>query len=381
MKKIFAAALAAAVFLCARPAAAETASPPSVSARSAIVMEASTETVLYEKNADAVLPMASTTKLMTALVAAESCDLDAVVTVPEAAVGVEGSSVYLKKGERITVRELLYGALLSSGNDAAQALAYHCGNGDLEKFVSGMNERARQMGLIYTNFENPSGLPADGHQTTARELAQIGLAVSRNKFLAEVVATESVTLRNADGFARRYENHNSLLKLYEYADGMKTGFTKTAGRCLVSSATKNGIKLICVTLHAPDDWNDHMRMMEYAFSRLSMAQAAAAGELSRRVPLGGGTEAFVTVENPAPVELLAVDGRLPDYTTEFSLPKYVFAPVKKGQVLGAVRYRIGDRVVASVPLAAAADAEGRPAVSGWEKFRKNFCAIVNLVLP
>ena len=176
-------------------------------------------------------------------------------------------------------------------------------------------------------------------------------------------------------------NHNTLLKLYEYADGMKTGFTKAAGRCLVSSATKNGVKLICVTLHAPDDWNDHIRMLEYGFSRVSVKEIAAAGTLACHISVGGGTKALVTAANQAPVTLLAVDGKAVEYTVEFVYPAFVFAPIKRGQALAEARYYCDGRLVLSVPLAAVEDVEARPFVSKWEIFRKNFALIMNSVLP
>lgn len=387
MKKSIAALLTVLAVLAGTPVCAATdagtdyAQAPEVSAQSAIVMEAATGVVLYEKDADATRPMASTTKLMTALVAAEAGGLDDVVTVPKQAVGIEGSSVYLQEGEHITVRELIYATLLCSGNDATEALAYHYGDGERSAFVQMMNEKAAELGLQSTQFENPSGLPADGHYTTARELAEIGRAVSRNAFLSEVVGTRAVTLQNEDGYTRRYVNHNTLLKLYEYADGMKTGFTKAAGRCLVSSATKNGVKLICVTLHAPDDWNDHIRMLEYGFSRVSVKEIAAAGTLACHISVGGGTKALVTAANQAPVTLLAVDGKAVEYTVEFVYPAFVFAPIKRGQALAEARYYCDGRLVLSVPLAAVEDVEARPFVSKWEIFRKNFALIMNSVLP
>lgn len=383
MKKCIAALTFLAVLLqapvCAAPDAGTGA--PEVSAQSAIVVEASTGAVLYEKDADTSRPMASTTKLMTALVAVEAGGLDEVVTVPRQAVGVEGSSVYLQEGEHITVRELIYATLLCSGNDATEALAYHCGDGERSAFVQMMNDKAAQLGLENTQFENPSGLPDDGHYTTARELAEIGRAVSRDAFLAGVVGTKAVTLQNEDGYTRRYVNHNTLLKLYEYADGMKTGFTKAAGRCLVSSATRDGIKLICVTLHAPDDWNDHIRMLDYGFSRVSIKEAAAAGALACHIPVGGGTEALVTAVNQAPVAFPAVDGKTVEYTVEFVCPEFVLAPVKQGQAVAEARYYCGEQLVLSVPLAAVQDVPARPFVSKWEIFRKNFAYIMNLVLP
>ena len=353
MKKSIAAVLTVLAVLAGTPVCAATdagtdyAQAPEVSAQSAIVMEAATGVVLYEKDADATRPMASTTKLMTALVAAEAGGLDDVVTVPKQAVEIEGSSVYLQEGEHITVRELIYATLLCSGNDATEALAYHYGDGERSAFVQMMNEKAAELGLQSTQFENPSGLPADGHYTTARELAEIGRAVSRNAFLSEVVGTRAVTLQNEDGYTRRYVNHNTLLKLYEYADGMKTGFTKAAGRCLVSSATKNGVKLICVTLHAPDDWNDHTHLLDWAFENYEYRCVA------------GDTPVYAVPVLSATVELCAAAPERPAYllvhpddpvSLKAELPRFTFAPVEQGAQAGTLTATGPDGQSVTVPL-------------------------------
>ena len=217
----------------------------SASSSAEIAMELTTGEVLESGNADAKLPMASTTKIMTALIICEDCDLDEVITVPDAAVGVEGSSIYLKKEEQIDIRDLLYGLMLRSGNDSATALAIHH-SGSVEKFVEVMNERAKQIGAENTNFKNPSGLPDNEHYTTARDLCEITRYALHNETFKEVVATKSYK-----GKFREYANKNKMLYNYEGANGVKTGYTVKAGRCLVSSAERNGMTVICVVLNCP----------------------------------------------------------------------------------------------------------------------------------
>lgn len=230
------------------------------SATSEIVMELSTETVLAENNADQRLPMASTTKIMTALIIVEDCNLDEVITVPDAAVGVEGSSIYLKKDEQIDVRDLVYGLMLRSGNDSAAALAIHH-SGSIENFIKVMNERAAQLGAKNTNFKNPSGLPDDEHYTTARDLCVIACKAMKNDTFKQIVSSKSYS-----GKFRSYENKNKMLRNYEGANGVKTGYTVKAGRCLVSSAERNGMDVVTVVLNCYDMYERSSQLLDKCFS-------------------------------------------------------------------------------------------------------------------
>ncbi len=231
-----------------------------------IAMELSTGKVLEEDNADARLPMASTTKIMTALLICEDCDPDEVVRVPDEAVGVEGSSIYLKKGEEIDVRDLLYGLMLRSGNDAATALAV-VHSGSMEGFVAKMNERAGRLGAENTRFRNPSGLPDDGHYTTARDLCRISCAAMRNELFRKVVGT-----RSWHGKFRSYVNKNKMLQRYDGATGIKTGYTVKAGRCLVSSACRENMEVVCVVLNRYDMYADSAAMLDRAFERNALCR-------------------------------------------------------------------------------------------------------------
>ena len=207
--------------------------------------ELNTGKIFYAKNDSAKLPMASTTKIMTALIIIEECELDEVITVPDEAVGVEGSSIYLKKGERVSVRDLLYGLMLRSGNDSAVALAIHH-SGSVQNFAARMNERALQLGADNTHFVNPSGLPDDKHFTTARDLCVIACAAMRNDTFKTVVSAKNYT-----GQFRSFVNKNKALYSIEGANGVKTGYTLKAGRCLVASAEKDGMDVVCVVLNCP----------------------------------------------------------------------------------------------------------------------------------
>lgn len=243
-----------------------------LSAEHAILMDAGSGRVLYEKNADSRSLIASTTKIMTALVICEQCNvLDRVQIMPEA-VGIEGSSMYLQAGEVLTVQELLYGLMLQSGNDAAVALAIYCG-GTVEGFAQLMNDEARRIGLTGTHFENPNGLDHENHYSTARDLAKLTAYAMENEIFAKTVSTKSIQVGG-----RSLTNHNKLLWRYEGADGVKTGYTKAAGRILVSSATRDGRQLIAVTINAPDDWNDHARLLDYGFGQFETKRLVQAGQ-------------------------------------------------------------------------------------------------------
>ena len=219
-----------------------------VSAEACILMEAATGRVLYEKEADSRSLIASTTKIMTALIVCEQCNVLDRMQIPKEAVGVEGSSMYLREGEVLTLQELLYGLMLSSGNDAAVALAIYCG-GTVEGFVQLMNDKAHRLGLTGTHFENPNGLDSPGHYSTARDLAILAAYATKNPIFVQTVSTRNIKVGQ-----RSLTNHNKLLWRVEGADGIKTGFTKAAGRTLVSSAIRDGRRLICVTLNDGNDW-------------------------------------------------------------------------------------------------------------------------------
>lgn len=320
-----------------------------VSAKSATLYEPETKNFLYEKNADERLPMASTTKIMTALLALENSKPDEIVKIDELAVGVEGSSAYLKAGEKLTMEELTYALLLQSANDAAVAIAYHIG-GSIEAFADMMNERAASLGLVDTHFTNPHGLDDKEHYTTARELALIAAEALKNPDFKKISSTYKKSFITEER-SRTYVNHNKLLKLYDGSIGMKTGFTKKSGRCLVGAAERDGLTFITVTLDAPDDWRDHREMLDLGYSTLEKITFAEPHEISYDVNILDGSKTSVRVENLDGASIIVPRG---EHTVEefTKLPRYVIAPVHEGDILGEVMFTLDGEKVASVKLVA-----------------------------
>ncbi|MBR3996219.1 MAG: D-alanyl-D-alanine carboxypeptidase [Clostridia bacterium] len=270
---------------------------PSIGAVAAAVLSADTGEALYLKNADKILPMASTTKIMTALVAIENLSPDTVFTVPAEVCGVEGSSIYLVPGEKITIKDLLYGLLLESGNDAACAIAVAC-SGSIEDFVTLMNKRASEMGLVNTRFENPHGLSSENHRTTALELSKIAYHAMKNPLFREIVGTKNHIVTDENNQPVKYfSNHNRLLRSYPGATGIKTGYTIASGRCLVTSALRDGTEFIVVTLDDRTDFRDHASMLDFAFDNYSVIQLFEEGGFS-------GTFGGVKMENSEPITVL-----------------------------------------------------------------------------
>ena len=313
-----------------------------VSAGSAILMDAQSGRVLYEKEADRRSLIASTTKIMTALLVCEQCNVLDRMRIPKEAVGIEGSSMYLKEGEILTLQELLYGLMLHSGNDAAVALAIYCG-GTVEGFVERMNDKARLLGLTGTNFANPNGLDHPEHYSTARDLAVLAAYAMENPIFAQTVATKTLTLGN-----RSMKNHNKLLWMVDGADGVKTGFTRAAGRVLVSSATRDGRRLIAVTVRDRNDWVDHQKLLEDGFQNYRKRQIVAAGQqLGSRYVLNG-TDDFVPI-------LATEDFFYPmmndeSVTVVLSNPEFAYAPVTAGAEAGVAYICIGEISVGKVPV-------------------------------
>ncbi len=321
-----------------------------VSASSAVLIEADSGRVLYEKNADMRRLMASTTKIMTALVAIESGDLDRRIKIPKDATGIEGSSVYLVEGEVLTLRELLYALMLRSANDAATAIAIAVG-GSVSSFADMMNRRAQELGLADTHFDNPHGLDSDEHYTTARELAIITAEAMKNPTFAEIVGTYKKTLpMNNEPDVRLVVNHNKLLRTYEGCIGVKTGYTMKSGRCLVSAAERNGVRLIAVTLNAPNDWSDHKRMLDYGFSVLKSIEISG-DTVSGFVPTVGSTVSQIKYCAVGGTRV-TVDGSVNELRTVIELSRFYYAPVKEGDVIGRAVFYDGDNEAASLPIIA-----------------------------
>lgn len=339
MKKLFGGLL----FLCLLcPVCYAVESPPSISASCAVLMDAESGRVLYEKDAHTQKGIASITKLLTALVAVESTpDLSRTVTVTEEHI-TEGTSMYLKVGEVLTLEELLYGLLLQSGNDAALAVATCCA-GDVETFVAWMNEWAEDLGMTDSRFANPSGLDEEGHYSTAYDMALVARAVLQNETLSRIVAT-----RTAVTAGRSLKNHNKLLWQYEGCVGMKTGYTMRSGRTLVSGATRNGQTLICVTLNAPDDWADHTALLDYGFGTWTVQTLAEERKLFRSLPVRGSLipRVRVVIANTVRYPLSEQEG----VRTEVELAKRTEAPVAKGQAAGKLIFYLEQEKVGETAL-------------------------------
>ncbi|MBQ2376984.1 MAG: D-alanyl-D-alanine carboxypeptidase [Clostridia bacterium] len=335
----------------------------SLSAQSAVLIDARDGRVLYEKDADTPRPMASTTKIMTAVVALESCDVSEIIEIADEAVGVEGSSIYLQKGERMTLLELLYALLLQSANDAAVAIAVGVG-GSVGNFADMMNEKATSLGLTSTHFENPNGLDADGHVTTARELALLTAYALKNPIFAEIVATYKRKISGPNGTVRLVVNHNKLLNMYDGCVGVKTGFTKKSGRCLVSAACRESLTLVSVTLSAPDDWRDHTAMLNYGYENYCCEILCDEGGFIEALPVVGGVQDSLLCANCD-----YVAATLPrdhgEITVDVQLPQMIYAPVSAGDIVGHVTYKCDGKVIGETDIKAAYNIE-------QIKFKKNF---------
>jgi D-alanyl-D-alanine carboxypeptidase len=348
-KAIIALIVLAALFICFSTIVFSYADHPTVSAKAAFLYEPVTKSSIYEKNADIRLPMASTTKIVTALVTLENRNLSDAVQVRDEALGIEGSSIYLKKGEILTVNDLLIALMLRSANDAAAALAYEIG-GSIEGFAELMNEKAASLGLTDTHFTNPHGLDDEAHYTTARELAKISAAAMENSDFKRIVSTKKATITNSAGETRLIVNHNKLLSLCDEAIGIKTGFTKKSGRCLVGAAEKDGITLIAVTIGAPDDWNDHTALFKYGFSLLSNTEIIKSGDFLYKIPVIG-TESTVTVHNTQAFSYILNENSAKIKTTVL-LPHYVIAPITEGDKLGEIVITLNEKEIGRIPLVA-----------------------------
>lgn len=316
------------------------------SAKAAILINADTGEVIYEHNAGERLPMASTTKIMTALLLCEHGDFEKQITVTAEMLRVEGSSMGLLAGDRVTLHDLLYGLMLASGNDAANVVAFALG-GTVNGFVKMMNNKAKELGLADTNFVTPSGLDAEGHYTTARDLAALTRYALTNEEFAKAASSKSAVLNYGNPpYRRSLTNHNKLLKTFEGAIGVKTGFTKKSGRCLVSAAEEEGKKVIAVTLNDPDDWNDHKNLLQYGLNALQTVTLEPE-EKSYTVPVIGSQTQSISV-NIEPFTLSSMDGS--DLSFTVILPKFVYAPIDSGEKIGSIVYKKGDIVIAEQEL-------------------------------
>ena len=314
---------------------------PDNSSYAAVLMHADTGAVLFEQSADDPMLIASTVKIMTALVVLDNCDLDERVEIKAEYTNIEGSSMYLEEGQTYTVSDLLYGMMLASGNDAATALAFYAG-GSLEKFADMMNKKADKLDLKNTRFENPHGLDAENQFSSARDLAIITAAAMENETFCKIVSTRSYTVNDLT-----YTNHNKLLWQYDGAIGVKTGYTIAAGRILVSCAERQGMRLICVTIKDPDDWRDHVALFDWAFDNYCYKCVLKTGEFCN-LPVISGTVASIGVAPNENLWVLMKKGT--DFSLSVELPRFVFADIATDEKIGKVSVIVDGKTVCSTGL-------------------------------
>ena len=347
---------------------------PEVSAQSAVVLTADTGTVLFEKDGHTPRPVASTTKIMTALLALEAAQEqgDPLVDITQEMVAVEGSSMGLQAGDSISLTGLAAGMLLASGNDAANAAALYL-DGSLESFAARMNQRAAALGMEDTHFVTPSGLDGEdaqglGHLSTAYDMALLARAALENQAFRQLCSSPSLAVEFAEPVKRvTYTNHNKLLTQYPGCVGVKTGFTKEAGRCLVSAAERDGALLIAVTLNAPNDWQDHTALLDYGFTQVE-PYPLAGGDVRLTVPVVGSPVEVVSLRGSNGGEVTLPLGQGAQVERVVRVPKFLYAPVEAGEQVGEICWYLEGQLLGSAPLTAAGAAPlQEKAPSLWER--------------
>lgn len=331
------------------------AAPPILSAQGAILMDAKTGQVLYDRNMNKKLAPASTTKIMTAILAIESGRLDETTRVSAHAAATAGSSLNLYPGQIITLRELVTGLLLRSGNDAAVAIAEHL-SGSVDAFVEIMNKKAISIGAVHTHFRNPHGLSAPNHLSTAFDLASIARYALLNPTFSQIVSTKETNIewldRKGKNQDRNLRNTNKLLWMLSDADGVKTGTTNIAGPCLVSSATRDNQRLIAVVLHDHSRWYDSMQLLKYGFDHYDLYEYAEDGTVITALPVENGMTNMVDTLVAGVGSLVVTTTDYPAVSVEVDLPEKIKAPVYQGQKIGEIVFYVQDKAVKTVDLVA-----------------------------
>lgn len=330
--------------------------PPEISAQTAIMVEANSGEVLYEKNADRKAYPASITKIVTALLAVEHGTLDKKVKVSDKAAGVEGSSIYLEPGEMITLRDLVYGLMLRSGNDAAIAISEAVG-GSTGRFVIMMNKRIRELGALNTNFVNPNGLHDPEHYTTARDMALIAIGAMKNSEFKKVAGAKSWVSDRGEGKYNYFYNKNKVVYQYSGGNGIKIGFTKAAGRTLVASSERDGMELICVVMNAPDWFNDTYKLMDYAYSQYETSQIIPAQRPVNAVKVWGGSKDFALIGSREEILCPLKKGQDNKVSIIYVLPQSQKAPVCRWQEAGHLKVYVNGKYLFSRPLQYLEDVE------------------------
>ena len=323
---------------------------PSISSWYAVVMDYESGRVLYEKDCKKVVPMASTTKIMTAIVAIENSSLKEIVTISKKASSVGGSTIGLREGQNLTIEELLYGLMLQSGNDCAIAIAEHVA-GSVEKFMVMMNSKAFDIGAFNSHFITPHGLDSDGHFTTAYDLALITRYAMNIELFAEIVSSKDIILDGAMG-TRKFHNINKLLWSYDGADGVKTGYTGKAGKCLVSSASHNEKRIICIVLNSSSRWDDSKKLLEFGFKNFDNRIVLNNSDYYKKIPVTMGDKKELSVGFSETLDIPITVEEKDSLSIEISLPNAINAPVYKGMQIGKLILYSNGKEILSVPYKA-----------------------------
>lgn len=326
-----------------------TVSAPETSAQSAIVIELKTGRVLYEKNANQKAYPASTTKIMTALLAVESGDLDRKVRISKNASGIEGSSIYLTVGEKVSLRDLLYGLMLRSGNDAAIAISEFI-EGSTNRFVEKMNERAREIGAVNTNFVNPNGLFNENHFTSAYDMALIAREAMLNPEFKTIVRAKSWVADREEGKYRQFYNKNKVVFEYKGGTGIKIGFTQASGRTLVASSERNGMELICVVMNAPNWFNDSYKLMDYVYGNYEIIKLIPAQRILKAILVNDGNKDHVFIGTSEDIMIPVEKNGSYDISITYVHPAAVTAPVSRWNKAGGMEIYIDNEYVFTEPL-------------------------------
>lgn len=362
MKKLSKALIALILMVCLLSGITSTCSIQNVSAqattaRGMAVLEMTSGRVLYSKNMDEKLKMASTTKIVTAYTVIKNCqNLDEPFKVDDKAIGIEGTSIYLKRGEVLTARELLYGLMLRSGNDASVALALHCAN-SIEEFAEMMNQTALECGATNSHFVNPHGLDADNHYTTAYDLALITTKALQNKTFAEIVSTKSIKISGGETGTRYLVNKNRLLNSLEGCVGVKTGFTKGAGRCLVSAAKRDNMTVVCVVLNCGPMFEESAELLNCAFDEYENASLLAPYNYICSINVGNGEKNKVRVYNPQGYKYPLTNIEKDKISVDYDLPNVLTAPIKAETKVGTARVYVGDELMFETDILTMEDVE------------------------
>lgn len=371
------------VFMSPNKIKAEEIKYPDIAAKAAIVVDQNSGRILFQKNIHEKLPMASTTKIMTLLLALEKGNLSDIVTVSKRASSVGGSSIWLSPGEKIDLESLLYGLMLNSGNDAATAIAEHIG-GNVDNFVKMMNEKANEIGAKDTNFVTPSGLDIgiDNHYTTAYDLALITKYAFKYKKFEQIVSTKEKTIPwEGHNWNRYLRNKNKMLWIYEGADGVKTGFTNKAGRCLVSSATRDGHRLISVVLNSGPMWDDSKKILDYAFLKYKPFKVIDKETVIKDIPIKNGKFNILPVVPKDDYIVPVSEEEKSKINVDVKLPQKIAAPITIDQKIGYAIIMIDNEMIGKIDLVANKTVEKKDFQFNFDKLIENWLKIFDNSTP